>query len=185
MSGYEDDLNENEQGPKALRDAVEKANKELKALREQNEKLQKQVATQGLEKILADKKVPANVQRWLKRDDVEPTAEAVDKWLSENGADFGWKPGETEGSEDATSEEAPAQAAPAAQSVLTPELSEALARFNEVFGAGSGAPVMPADQVKAAVDDVAGQVDVGTDYNQVVAMLRDKGIPMGGEITYV
>lgn len=181
---YED---ENEQGPKALRDALEKANKKLAELAAQNETLQKQASTATLASLLSEKKVPANIQRWIKRDEVAPTPEAVDKWLEENGADFGYKPGSTEGSEGEPPKEASAQAAPAAQSVVTPELQAMYEWYQEAMGGSSSAPRMPADQAKAAVDDVAAQLDIGyagTDFNKAVQMLQDKGIAVGGDITY-
>ena len=46
----------------------------------------------------------------------------------------------------------------------------------------------PADAAKAAVDDVASQLTIGhdgVDFNKAVEMLRDKGIDIGGNITYV
>lgn len=188
MSGYDEQDEQNENGPKALREALEKANKELKALREANEKAQADLAKQSLANVLRDKKVPDSIQKWIKRDEVAPTEEAVDKWLEENGSDFGWKPGGQEASEGAKPEEAPTQGAPAPQaSVLSEAEIAAYARVQAALGGTSGAPAIPADQQKAAVDAVASQVNLGysaTNYEDVVRMLRDKGIPMGGNIAY-
>lgn len=185
MPGYDDDeLNEN--GPKALRDALEKANKELKQLREANEKAQAELAKQSLANVLRDKSVPANIQRWIKRDNIDPTPEAVDKWLEENGADFGWKPGGQEASEGATAQEAPAQGAPAPQGVLSESDTEALARMLAAFGGASGVPGMPADKAQAAVENVATQFQFGG-YNSasvedVAKALRDAGIDIEGPL---
>lgn len=181
--------NEDEQTtPKALRDALDKANKKLAELEKAKAEADKKLAETSLSNILRDKGVPPNIQRWLKRDDVEASESAVDKWLEENGADFGYQPGGTEGSEGEPPKEAPAQAATAAQSVLTPELISMLTEFQEAFGGGTSGTRMPADAQKAAVDDVAGQLNIdqnGVDYTKAVQMLKDKGIPMGGDITYV
>lgn len=181
------DEHDEQQTPKHLREALDKANAELKKLREQTEAQAKQLAETSLSNILRDKGVPAHIQRWIKRDDVAANEAAVDKWLEENGADFGYQPGATEESGGEAPKEAPAQAA-SAQSVLTPELQEALAAFQEAFGGGTSGPRMPADQQKAIVDDVAGQLTIdqhGVDFNRAVQLLKDKGIPMGGDITYV
>lgn len=188
MSDYEyddDDQQGNTPTPKALRDALAKANKELEKLREANADLSKKAGEATLSSIFKDKAVPANIQRWMKRDEVDPTPEAVDKWLEENGADFGWKPGgeqpagePPEGKQ--TAEEAPA---PAVQSVLSPEDIAAYQRVNAAVAAGSGSAT-PLDQQKAAVDQVAAQVDVTTDIATVVQMLAERGIPVEGSIAY-
>lgn len=182
------DEHDDQNGPRALREALEKANKRLAELEKANAEKDKKLAESTLAKILADKKVPANIQRWIKRDEVAADEAAVEKWLEENGADFGYKPGATEESEVVKTEEAPAQAAPAAQSVLTPEIIGMLQEFQEAFGGGTSGPRMPADQAKAAVDDVASKITIdhtGVDFNKAVQMLQDKGIEIGGNISYV
>lgn len=188
MSGYDEQDEQNENGPKALREALEKANKKLAELEKANAEKDTQLAKQSLANVLRDKKVPDSIQKWIKRDEVAPTEEAVEKWLEENGSDFGWKPGGQEASEGAKPEEAPTQGAPAPQaSVLSEAEIAAYARVQAALGGTSGAPAIPADQQKAAVDAVASQVNLGysaTNYEDVVRMLRDKGIPMGGNIAY-
>lgn len=187
MSAFDDD---NFDGPPALREAYKKLQKELEAERKARAEAEKKAAEGSLAKIFSDKKVPANIQRWMKRDEVEATEAAVDKWLNENGADFGWKPGAVEASEDATSEEAPAQAAtPAQESVLTPELVQQLTQLAEVFGPQSGQPFIPADQMKAKVDDVAANINLGhesytTDATTVVRMLAEAGVPIESDIKF-
>lgn len=184
---YDEQGNEST-GMKQLRQALEKAQRELKAANETTAALQKQVATQSLASILSAKKVPASIQKWITRDDIEATEEAVDKWLADNGSDFGWNPNAQKGPEDATSEEAPVQAqAPAAQSVLTEADVAALSKFGLIFDAQSGAPTMPADAAAAAVDSVASKVQTGynaTPYEDVVRGLREAGIDIGGNLTY-
>ena len=184
-----DDEHDEQNGPKALREALEKANKRLAELEKSSAEKDKRLAETTLANILRDKGVPANIQRWIKRDEVAPTEEAVSKWLDENGADFGYQPGATEESEGGTPKEAPAQAAPAAaESVLTPELVGMLKGVQEAFGAGTSGPRLPPDAAKAAVDDVASQLSIphqGSVFNAAVAALQDKGIDIGGDITYV
>lgn len=186
MSGY-DEHDEQSDGPKALREALEKANKELKALREQNEKAQAELAKQSLANVLRDKSVPANIQRWIKRDNIDPTPEAIDKWLEENGADFGWKPGVQEASEGATAQEAPTQGAPAPQSVLSPSDAEQLQRLLDAFGGASGQAGMPANQAQAAVEQVAAKVQFGgyapTSIEDGARMLKELGIDISGDIS--
>ncbi len=105
MSNIYDDADDsnNEQedrnSPKSLRDALKKAQSELKALNKAFEaekqaraELDSKVKEQSLGDLLREKGVPDKVSKWLKRDNVEGTAEAVDAWLAENGADFGWNP---------------------------------------------------------------------------------------------
>jgi hypothetical protein len=174
---YESDDNDFEQsGPKALREALEKANKALAAEQAKAAELQKSVNEFKLTSVLAAKNVPANIQRWMKRDGVEPTAEAVEQWLTENGEDFGWKPGGTaekpEGQESAP-EEAPA----VAQSVLTPEDIAAQQRIQQVTASGVGQTVST-DQVDAQVAAVESALGPNADFNEVVKALAAQGIPV-------
>ena len=169
-----DDFDANDQNPGNLRKALEKANKRAEAAEKLNADLQKSVNEFRLTSVLAAKSVPANIQRWMKRDGVEPTAEAVDQWLAENGEDFGWKPGSTaekpEGQESAP-EEAPA----AAQSVLTPEDVAAGQRIQQISSTGVGQTVM-SDQVDAAVAAVESATGPNASFNDVVKALAAQGI---------
>ena len=171
---YGDDANDSENGPKALREALEKANKALAAEQAKTAELTKSVNEFRLTSVLAAKNVPANIQRWMKRDGVEPSAEAIDQWLAENGEDFGWKPGSTaekpEGQESAP-EEAPA----AAQSVLTPEDVAAQQRIQQVSSTGVGQTVS-SDQIDAAVAAVESSLGSNAGFNDVVKALAAQGI---------
>jgi len=173
---YEHDDDTLEQsGPKALREALEKANKALAAEQAKNADLTKSVNEFRLTSVLAAKSVPANIQRWMKRDGVEPTAEAVDQWLAENGEDFGWKPGSAaekpEGQESAP-EEAPVAET---QSVLTPEDVAAQQRIAAVSSQGVGQTVS-SDQIDAAVHNVESSLGANADFNDVVKALAAQGI---------
>lgn len=87
-----DDTQDNEtQGPKALRDALEKANK---ALADREKKLDEALARIGdferkaksdtLSNLLKAKNVDPKYARWADKDGVEPTEDAVAAWLKEN-----------------------------------------------------------------------------------------------------
>ena len=98
---YSDESDESSNGPKALREALKKAHSEAKAkakefedLSTKFESLNKKVTEQSLADLLREKQVPANIAKWIKRDGIDSTAEAVDEWLKDNGDDFGYKPGE-------------------------------------------------------------------------------------------
>lgn len=163
-------------GVKNLRSALDKANKANAEQAKQIEELSKKLSAQSLDKLMSDRKVPANIQRWMKRDEVDATAEAVDKWIEENAGDFGWKPGEEEA-------QPPEQATPPAQpqSVLSPEEVAAQQRIQQMAGPGGDQALDPA---KAAVDLIASQINPGTDYATVARMLADAGIPMESDLSY-
>ena len=84
--------NDNEQsGPKALRDQLEKLksqlaekDKELGSLREANTALETKVKSSTLRDAFADAGIDAKYARFAERDGVEPTKEAVEKWREEN-----------------------------------------------------------------------------------------------------
>lgn len=93
MPGYDNDEFDDDygNGPKALRDALKKAqdelkarDKELDALRQTNESLTKQVKTTTLRDALTDAGVDPKYARFAERDGVEADAEAVKKWVEES-----------------------------------------------------------------------------------------------------
>lgn len=176
---YDDD---EQQNGGALRAQLEKALKDLKAAQEENAKLSKSVKTVTLDNLLRDKNVPANIQRWMKRDEIEPTPDAVDKWLAENGEDFGYKPGVTETAAEKPSEsqqvaatEAPTE--PSVPSVLTPEDIAQLERIQGLLAAGTGQTVF-SDAADTAVATVESKLGPNASLEDVVAELRAQGIPI-------
>ena len=170
----ENDFDQNDQSAGGLRKALEKANKRAEAAEAKNAELAKSVNEFRLATVLSQKSVPPSIQRWIKKEGVEPTPEAVDQWLAENGEDFGWKPGGTvekpEGQESAP-EEAPA----AAQSVLTPEDIAAQQRIQQVTSTGVGQTVS-SDQIDAAVNAVASSLGPDASYEDVISALAAQGI---------
>lgn len=180
---YDDDdefEDESQNAPKDLRRALSKANKQLAELAKQNEELNKKLASQSLSSLMSEKKIPANIQRWMKRDGVEPTAEAVDKWLEENGSDFGWKP-EGEVQEPQAQETQQAQA-PAQQGVLSPEDAAQLQRLQAMGQAPADPPAI--DPMKAVVDQVANSINIDTDFDAVARALKAAGIPIESQMSF-
>lgn len=78
----------------ALRKQLEEALKEMKALRADNEKLQKTARTQTVSTALAKKGLDAKVAKLIPAD-VAATDEAIGKWLEEYGDVFNLKQDET------------------------------------------------------------------------------------------
>lgn len=176
--GYDDDSNDEQQNGGALRAQLEKALKDLKAAQEENAKLSKNVKTATLDTVLRDKNVPANIQRWIKRDEVEPTPEAVDQWLAENGTDFGYKPGgETAAEKPSEGQQVPATEAPtepAVPSVLTPEDVAQLERLQGLLAQGVGQTVF-SDAATTAVSTVESQLGPDASFQDAVAALKSQG----------
>lgn len=87
-----------EQAAPGLRDAYKELKKQFKSLQADLTKAAERAAAAeaaakatAFEQLLAEKKIPPRIARWIKRDEVEASAEAIDKWIAENGEDFGWK----------------------------------------------------------------------------------------------
>ena len=177
--GYDDDNDQQTGG--ALRAQLEEALKKVKALEAENEKLGVSVKTVTLDNVLRDKKIPPHIQRWIKRDSVEPTADAVDKWVAENGADFGYKPGdETAAVKSSEGQQVPAVEAPtepAVESVLTPEDIANLERIQGLLAGGSGQTVY-SDAAETAVKTVESQLGPNASMEEAVAALAAQGVPI-------
>lgn len=88
--------NTGQQLPKGFRAALAKAQKEAKELKEQNEKLLKQVRETAISQVLTTKGVPHKLAK-LVPVDIEPTADAVEKWLEEYSDVFPVKAAEGDG----------------------------------------------------------------------------------------
>ena len=178
---YDEDDNADQSGS-GLRAQLEKALADLKAAQKTNTELNAKFNETRLSQIFADKKVPANIQRWMKRDEVEPSPEAVDKWLAENGEDFGYKPGATpaavtESPEGQQSPVEEAPAAPAVESVLTPEDVAQLTRIQGLLAQGVGQTVL-SDATSVAVSTVESQLGDNASFEEAVAALQAQGIDM-------
>ena len=166
------DADSDEQGPKALREhlkQVEKQRKDLeKALedmRAENAKLLKDTRESKLGNLLRDKQVSPRIAKWIARDEVEATEEAVTKWLEENGEDFGYKPGQAEKPAD--------QQQQAQQAVVSQNEQDA---YTAVLGLREGQADIPSpiDQRLTELGSKA------TSFDEVVAALREMQAPLVG-----
>lgn len=178
---FDDEQNYGEENsPKALRDLVKKLTKERDALKAERDTFATQAKEATLSTVFTDLKIPAHIQRWMKRDGVEANADAVKTWVNENGADFNFKlgdnaPAETESPEGQQSSPVEAPAAPAAQSVLTPEDAAELARLQALMAGGVG-PTVSSDALSTAVASVESQLGPNASFDEAVAALRAQGI---------
>lgn len=122
--GYENDDDEFDfdfsgQGNDALKQARKAARDNAKLVKELRAQLEEQgqtlasLQTEKRQSTVADllkaKGANPSLARWLAKDDVEATDEAVSKWLDENGEVFGYKPAGNTGIEEGDASEGDAQ----------------------------------------------------------------------------
>lgn len=143
FESYED---ENEaQGPKALRDALDKANKQNADMKVELDRLRGTVKTQSVREILRDLGVKPKVANLIPSD-LEPTADAVKKWVEEYEDVFGAAlriEAKPESGVDKAEEEAPVVAA-------RPDVDDATANaLNRLQSAEAAAGVVPPDREQA------------------------------------
>lgn len=177
---YDDQFDDQQQSGGALRAQLEDALKKLKAAEKERDEYANKAKSATLETILRDKGVPANIQRWLKRDDVEPSSDAVDKWLAENGEDFGYKPGQAQtdsapAPEGKQSESVEAPAATAVPSVLSADDIAALERIQGLLAGGVGQTLM-SDQINTVVGATESNLGPDASFDDVVKSLAAQGI---------
>lgn len=171
---YDDDFSNNT--PKALREAYEKQAKELKKLqddlaaeREARSKAEKVAKSQSLTSLLRDKGVKPALAKWLEKDDVDATPEAVDAWLKENGEFFNVKPAEP--SKEVQAEDNEPQGQP-----NIPEGMEAAIRASQSLDASGVSP--------SEVDAVTKIRSVDTDpYKVTEAQLQEQLKSLGVEFS--
>lgn len=160
--------------PKALRDAYEAAKAKLSDAKKLNEQLTGQVKTltekasaQTLDQIIRDKNVPATAAKYLKRDKVEATPEAVDTWLAENGADFGYTKDGQGQQQTETQEQAGAS-----------ENGADAAAETRIQALGGAAGPQGAAGIEQKISEVAPALVAKGDTDAVVAWLREQGVPL-------
>lgn len=151
---------------KSLEKQVKEATAKLEKASEQIKELTSRNATANLNDALRELKVPDRIAKWVRRDEVEPTKEAVEKWLKENGEDFGYKP------EGEPAEKPTTQTAPEAQTTLPPEIQAAYEAIS-AFTQGRTDQASPLDEQVAAL----GKAD-DLDYAGLVDKLREMGAPL-------
>lgn len=94
----EDEFDTEDNGPKGLRAALKKAQAELAAAAKQNDTLSKQLAdlaakekSRSLSDILTTKGVSPKIAKFIEKDGVDATDEAVTAWLDDNAEVFNVK----------------------------------------------------------------------------------------------
>lgn len=185
---YEDD--DQTTGPKALRDALAKANKRAeeaeKAAQDIAEKfaaLEKAQKSQSLTQLLTAKGVNPKLAKWLDKDGVEPSEEAVDAWIEENGEFFNIKPSTAENTANEASEPgvAPENGSDPYQG-LPPEVQAALSAMQNSQNLEASATSTPsaadpkAEGAALAVIEAIGKN--ATSLDDVLSSLQKLGAPI-------
>ena len=130
-----DEFNQDSDLVKRLRKEIQERDKKLGDLDKELGSLKKAERSRTVETVLSEKGIPAKVAK-LVPSDVEPTAEAVEKWLGEYGDIFGIQT--------APEVEEP----PAAPAAVPAQDWTTLARVN--MSASQGVP--PADRMSEAIN---------------------------------
>lgn len=174
----DDDTTSEQKLPQGIRDHVKNLEKKLKEQNAAFEKAQEQIASltkanaaTSLSSILKEKKVSPRIAKWIAKDEVEPTEEAITKWLSENGEDFGYKPG-AEQDENKSEETVHEGQVIDADDVA---MLEGYASLDESRGAGGvrgQADLKLADMERA----FAGKQSM----DELIAEFKRQGVPMAG-----
>lgn len=96
--GFEfEDPNGDEPTGKALREARDAAAKEAKELKDQLNKLQKQLTERNLNDVLQKKSLNPGLAKWIAADGIDGSdAAKVDEWLTANAELIGYKPAASE-----------------------------------------------------------------------------------------
>jgi hypothetical protein len=153
---------------KAVKDAKAELDKELSTLRPQ-------VRSSSLKSVLSEIGANPKIAALLPQD-LDPTKDAVEKWLDEYGDLFNLKP-EEKPAVQATEDKDKPETAPAGQNtVITPEIMEQWARMQGGDSAnGATTPDVEKQQVAHLGQAVAAS---GGNFDSFVALLRgDKPLP--------
>ena len=173
---YDDDTFDNG-GPADLRKAYEKAKREareaqkaLEAEKAARIAAEKKVRSTTLTEILRDKKVNTKVARFLEKDGVEATPEAVDEWLKENGEFFNVRPAADAQQEttDEVVEDVPEDAIP-------DELANGIQLSQRLDSAG----VSPSEvDTIQRINSIPADPNKVQSYEDLVAQLAEIGAPL-------
>jgi hypothetical protein len=167
---FENEYGQDEEstGMKQLRQALDKANAALKVREEELGKLQGQVRTQSVREILRDLGVKPKVAGLIPSD-LDPTPEAVEKWVKDYEDVFGSALRAEEKPKDSESEAAPVTPA---QSSVDAATQQALGR---VQTAEASAGVVPPDieQAQLAALAAIGQ-EAGNDSRKLLNILQGR-----------
>jgi len=179
FNGYDDDDDDFDFDSGDALSKVRKANraqnkriKELEEVLAEREKalneLSGKVKVTGVTDILKARGANPALARYALKDDVEPTEEAVDAWLTENGSLFGYEPKAVEVSDSSVPGES--------GDVDMSSIADALAAMQRVqTGEANSAPALAGNdkmaQAFAAIDSKA------TSFDDVARALSQLGIP--------
>jgi hypothetical protein len=168
MFEYEQQDGEESTGMKQLRQALDKANAALKTRDEELTKLQGAVRTQSVREILRDRGINPKVAGLIPSD-LDPTADAVDKWVKDYEDVFGAALRVEEKPKDSESEAEPATPA---QSSVDAATQQALGR---VQSAEASAGVVPPDIERAQLNALAaiGQ-EAGNNSQKLLSILQGR-----------
>lgn len=170
---YEDEDN----SPAGLRKALKKAQSDAKKAREElaaekaaRELAEKSVKKSTLTELLKDKGIKPGLARFLEKDDVEATPEAVDAWVKENGEFFNIKEsvdkGEEQVEQDGDDDEG--------EDIIDPALAEALQASSQLDASGVSPHTVGLDKRLASISN---DPKKGS-YEDLVAQLAGLGAPL-------
>lgn len=178
MSDTDYDFDDNEDNsPAGLRKALEKANKRAKdaeakaaAAEDRAAKAEKTAKKSTLAEILRDKKVPQGLARFIEKDEVEATPDAVGQWLEENREFFNIPSAEQEQQE----QQAEGEEQGPDGDVLPEDLVQALSLSREIDSAGvSQSAASTMQRISGLSTDPS-----KASYEQLVAELKAAGAPL-------
>lgn len=162
--------------PKALRDHAKNLEKQLSDLQKKFEDAEKArlaaektAKSQTLTSILREKGVKPQLAKWLEKDEVEASPEAVDEWLKENGEFFNVKPTEP------VSQEPSEEVVIEGMDNVPPELAAALRASQQLDASG----ISPSEaDIRAKIQSV--DVNPGrVNEEQLQEQLRALGVDIG------
>lgn len=162
-----DETNESQdapQGPKALRDLVNRQKAELKRLADEQAELKTRVREAELSKAFTAKGIPEKALRLFPKD-LEPTEDKVSEWVSEYGDLFGMG-----GQGSPAQQEAPQVTT---QQTVTPDVQAQFSQMAQVAGSSAPASTTALDDLKKALAN-PNLVDE-MPYEQYLDLLRKAG----------
>jgi len=185
FDGYDDeDLDQDDAGPKGLRAALKKAQAELAAAVKEKDTLSKQVAdlaakekSRSLTDILASKGVSPKIAKFVEKDGVDPTEEAVSAWLDENADVFNIKTESAPEGDGAENTEGAGQSDPFAG--MPDEVKAILAAMQQTQATEAGGSSANGEdgQTDAAIAAIGSQANSEAD---ITAALKALGAPISG-----
>ena len=168
-----DDFDEDEQnaGPKALRDHAKKLEKQLEELAKKLEaaeqartEAEKKAKASTLRDVLTGLKIDPKFARLAERDGVEPEADAVKKWVDENKDFYSFTPTQAE------------QADEVADEVYEESEDDIDPNYRQAVEAGNRAGAQGAGMGSSSVVDQIANLSAGS-FEELVAELEKLGAP--------